>query len=128
MNIHLHNGTDENLVARVIKKLIEGGSIKNTYLAVDSSLITLASSLYPEIRICNMKFQQEPEKYIEETKKWNCERLQFFSPSYEVTRKMVEKVHLAKIKVNVFYANATEVAEKYFNKCLHNFFGLMLLK
>ncbi|MCM8818323.1 MAG: hypothetical protein NC915_02445 [Candidatus Omnitrophica bacterium] len=113
IDINLHIWTDEDLIRRVIKILIELGKIKSTYLAIDSSLIPLARKLYPEVRICNMKYQNIPERYIEETKRWNCERLQFFAPSYQITEEMVKKAHSYGIIVNVFYANDIETAEKY---------------
>lgn len=113
-DINLHTWTDEKLVEEVIKILIEKDKIKNTYLAISSSLIKLARKLYPEIRICNMSKQfSNPEEYIEETVKWKAERLQFFTPSYEITENLVEKAHSYGIIVNVFYANDENMAEKY---------------
>ncbi|MCM8771829.1 MAG: hypothetical protein NC922_01940 [Candidatus Omnitrophica bacterium] len=113
-DINLHTWTDEKLVEEVIKILIEKDKIKNTYLAISSSLIKLARKLYPEIRICNMSRQfSNPEEYIEETVKWKAERLQFFTPSYEITENLVEKAHSYGIIVNVFYANDENMAEKY---------------
>jgi len=113
IDINLHTWTDKKLIEKVIKILIERDKIKTTYFAIDSSLIEFARKIYPDVRICNMGRQfNKPEIYIEETKKWKAERLQF-TPSYEITEKLVEKAHFYGIIVNVFYANDIKKAEKY---------------
>lgn len=111
LNIHIY--PDNKLVEKVMYILLEQNRIENVYLAIESRLISTARDIYPDVRICNMSRQHNSDAYIEEAKKWNCERVQFFSPAYEVTKEMIEKAHLYGLFVNVFFADTEEEMKKY---------------
>lgn len=85
----------------------------NFYLAISPSLMPLARKINPGVKICNMGSQRQPWEYIEETRRLACQRLQFFTPSYEVTAEMVKKAHSYGILVNVFFADTRENMWKY---------------
>ena len=55
-----------------------------------------------------MRYQSDPEEYVEETRKLKCPILQFFSPSYKVTKELVDRAHSYGIYVNVFFADTEE--------------------
>lgn len=113
IDLNIHTLSNPLLIEKVTKILLKEERVKNCYLAIESSMIPFARKIYPEIRMCNMRGQTDPWKYIEETKKWKCERLQFFTPSYEVSEEMVKRAHSYGIFVNVFYADTEQDMKKY---------------
>lgn len=112
LNIHAHASSPE-LITETLQTLMEHGRIKNSYLAINSELIPAAREICPGIRTCNMTRQGDKAGYIEETQKWGCERLQFYTPAYELTEDLVKKAHACGIFVNVFFADTEEAMEKY---------------
>ena len=112
VELNIHTLPHPVVTEKIISALIEHGRTKTSYIAIEPAQIPLARKMYGEIRLCNIKSQIDPEEYVEETKKWNCERLQFFAPAYEVSKKLIEKAHSYGIFVNVFYADEKEDMEQ----------------
>ena len=107
IELKLHTISNPALIEKMLKILIEKKR-ENFYFAIDSSMIPVAKKIKPDVKICNMRYQTDPWEYIEETKRVKAERLQFFTPSYEITKDMVEKAHSYGIFVNVFFADKKE--------------------
>jgi len=114
IELNLHTISNPALIEKMLKILIERKR-ENFYFAIDSSMIPVAKKIKSDVKICNMRYQSDPWEYIEETKKVKAERLQFFNPSYEVTKDMVEKAHSYGIFVNVFFADTKEDMLKHIN-------------
>ncbi len=114
IELNLHTMTNPDLIEKMLK-ILNDRKRENFYLAIDSSLIQVAKNIKSDVKICNMRYQTDPWEYIEETKRVKAERLQFFTPSYEVTKDMVEKAHSYGIFVNVFFADTKEDMLKYIN-------------
>lgn len=112
VELNIHALPLSPVTEKIVSTLLNYGRIGNSYIAIDSTQISLAREICSDIRLCCMRFQTEPEKYIEETKKWKCERLQFNTPSYKITKQLVEKAHSSNIFVNVFYADTEKEMEK----------------
>jgi len=108
IELNLHMWPVPETVGKTIKLLKNTGRIDNSYLAVDANQHQLARKLHRRIRICNMRYQSDPEEYVEETRKLKCPILQFFSPSYKVTKELVDRAHSYGIYVNVFFADTEE--------------------
>jgi glycerophosphoryl diester phosphodiesterase len=112
LNVHAHTSSPE-LVTKTLKILMEQNRVDNAYLAINSEVIPAARSVYPRIKICNMRRQGDRTGYIEETRKWGCERLQFYTPAYELTETLVKDAHAHGIFVNVFFADTEEIMRRY---------------
>jgi glycerophosphoryl diester phosphodiesterase len=112
LNVHVHDSSPE-LVTKTLKILMEQNRIDNAYLAIKSEVIPAVRGVYPRIKICNMAGQSYKTGYIEETRKWGCERLQFYTPSYELTEDLVKNAHAHGIFVNVFFADTEEIMSRY---------------
>ncbi len=112
LNLHIHEVYHPELLEKILAVLREEKR-NNFYLAISPSMIPIARKINPEVKICNMGSQRQPWEYIEETRKLACQRLQFFTPSYEVTAEMVKKAHSYGIFVNVFFADTREDMCKY---------------
>jgi len=108
IELNLHMLPAPEIFEKTVKLLKNTGRIDNSYLAVDASQIPLARRLHRKIRICNMRYQSNPEEYVEETRRFKCPILQFFSPSYKVTKELVDRAHSYGIYVNVFFADTEE--------------------
>ena len=105
VELNIHAQIHSLVTKRIVSALIDYGRIKTSYIAIDPTQIPLAREIFPEIRLCSMRYQTDSEKYIKETEKWKCERLQFQTSAYEVTKELVEKAHNLGMFVNVFYAD-----------------------
>jgi len=112
VELNIHAQAHPLVTQKIVSTLLNYGRIKTCYIAIDPGEIPLAREICPQVRLCNMRYQTNPEKYIEETKKWECERLQFFAPAYKITRELIEKAHSYGIFVNVFYADTEEEMRK----------------
>lgn len=113
VELNIHAQSQPIVTKKIVSALLNYKRIKTCYMAIDSTQISLAREICPEVRLCNMKCQSNSEEYIEETKKWKCERLQFYTLAYKVTKELIKKTHSYGIFVNVFYADTEKEMKKY---------------
>lgn len=110
IEINIHALGVDHVTHSIVTALQQKGRIENVYLATQASQITLARTLCPQLRVCNMSPQRDPD-YLDRSVQVQSDLVQFFAQ--DLTPGLVERAHAHGIKVNVFYANDVPTTNQF---------------
>ena len=116
-NIHLKDCPDDVHMVTQIKALAEKyNAIDSIYLAAaprEFGMLALLKQIAPEISRNVIQYPGDGDKIFDMAKEFDCQRVQFWLGEFDEA--LINKLHDAGIRCNLYYADTFENYEKYFN-------------
>lgn len=116
LNIHLKDSPDDVHLVTQVKALAEKyNAIDSIYLAAsprEFGILSVLNDIAPELSRDVIQYPGDGEKIYDMAVEHKCERVQFWLGEFDEA--LIQKLHDAGIRCNLFYADTPENYKKYF--------------
>ena len=111
INVHIKPG-EEGIAEDSLKIVMEKNRLHQAFFAAEEKDMNKLRAICPEVKICCMERQDNPEIYVQNTIKWKCDFIQFWG-SY--TKEQIAALKAANVKINYFGTDDPDEIRKLIN-------------
>jgi len=113
-NIHMKEQGEDGWMMKEIAALAKKyGNEDSIYIAASPNQLEWAQKVVPHISRCAIQLPRDTIGIYDMSMQYGCERVQFWLGMFDEA--LIEKLHAAGIRCNLFYADAHEDYDRYFS-------------